>query len=174
MIEEIKKNLLDVFYHLGYVEIGIFLFIFVLFLLVFMLTLISYPKKIISPFLFILSFLILLSTPFVIKVIINEGIYKTQIFYNKAAPLQYANAFLIDIDIKNIGKTEISKCLLSVDVYHSNKNTLQKLKNFVRPQATFKYLVQKKIPINQTKNIVVMIDKYYYRKYPYHLSINCH
>lgn len=173
-MEEIKKNLLDVFYHLGYIEIGTFLFMFVLFLLVFMLTLLSYPKKIISPFLFILSFLILLSAPFVIKVIINDGFYKTQIFYNKASPLQYANAFLIDIDIKNIGKMEISKCFLSVNVYRSNKNTLEKLKNFIHPQATFKYLVQKKIPVNQTKNITLMIDKYYYRKYPYDLNVNCH
>lgn len=173
-MEEIKKNLLNVFYHLGYVEIGIFLFVFVLFLLFFMLTLLSYPKKIISPFLFILSFLILLSTPFVIKFIINDGFYKTQISYNKVAPLQYANAFLVDIDIKNIGKREILKCLLSVDVYHSNNNAIEKLKNFIRPQATFKYLVQKKIPINQTRNVVVMIDKYYYRKYPYHLSVDCH
>lgn len=173
-MEEIKKNLLDVFHHLGYIEVGIFLFIFVLFLLVFMLTLLSYPKKIISPFLFIFSFLILLSAPFIIKVIVNDGFYKTQIFYNKASPLQYANAFLVDINIKNTGKLEISKCLLSVNVYHSNKNIIEKLKNFIRPQATFKHLIQEKIPVNQTKNIVVMIDKYYYRKYPYGLSINCH
>lgn len=173
-MEEMKKNLLDVFYHLSYIEIGIFLFIFILFLLVFMLTLLSYPKKIIFPCLFILSFLILLSTPFVIKFVINDGLYKTQILYNKASPLQYANAFLVDMDIKNIGKKEISKCLLSVNVHHSNKNILEKLKNFIRPQATFKYLVQKRIPINQTKNVVVMIDKYYYRKYPYRLSVDCH
>lgn len=173
-MEEIKKNLLDVFYHLGYIEIGMFLFIFILFLLVFMLTLLSYPKKIIFPFLFILSFLILLSTPFVIKTIMNDGFYKTQIHYNKASPLQYANAFLVDMNIKNIGKKEILKCLLTVNVYHSNKNTIEKLKNFIRPQVTFKYLIQKKIPVNQTKNIVVMIDKYHYRKYPYHLSMDCH
>ncbi|MDO7253245.1 DUF2393 family protein [Helicobacter cappadocius] len=173
-MQEIKKNLINVFYHLGYIEIGIFLAIFVLFLLIFILTLFSYQKKILFTFLFILSFFVLFSTPFVIQIAMDKGFYKTLISYNKASPLQYANAFLIDMDVKNIGKKDISKCLVSVNVYHPSKNTLEKLKNLIQPKAIFKHMIFTALKTNQTKNFVVMIDRYYYRNYPYKISVNCH
>ncbi|PAF53077.1 hypothetical protein BKH42_07800 [Helicobacter sp. 13S00482-2] len=172
-MEELKNNLIYVFYHLGYIEFTLFLIIFLLFLLLFMLSLLAYPKKIIFPLLFILSFVVLFSTPFLIQTAMTKGFYKIQISYNKISPLHYADAFLIDMDITNIGKRNISKCLVKINVYNKSKNKLQRLKNLAQPRAIFKRMIFKHIRINQTKNIVLMIDKYPYRNYPYETSVDC-
>ncbi|PAF43062.1 DUF2393 family protein [Helicobacter sp. 11S03491-1] len=173
-MQEIKNSFLMVFHRLGYLELGLFLGIFIVFLIIFTLGLWFYPKKILSNFLFLLSFLTLISPPFVLQYLMQEKIYKIHISYHKVSPLVYADAFLVDVDVQNIGKATINKCLVSINVSGvKNKNWLARIKNAMYPQKVFTHLFRTKIKVNQTQHLLFMFDNYDYKNNPYTLNIDC-
>lgn len=164
----------EVFNHIGLTEIAIFAVLFLLFLLFFILGMATFKKKIFPKIFFLIAFLMIFSSPFVIKNAMQNKLYKTEIIYNKAYPLHYTDSFFIDMDIKNIGRKEIKKCLVDIQVFHQEKKLADKIKNFLQPIKIFHYPIEGIIKINQTKKFTIMLDNYPYRGYPYKVYTNCY
>ncbi|PAF52272.1 DUF2393 family protein [Helicobacter sp. 13S00477-4] len=174
MIEEIKDLLLMVFYRLSYIEIGLFLFIFIIFMLIFGLGLVFYTKKILSSILFLLAFVVLFSPPFVIRYLMQEKLYKVEVSYNRASPLEYTDSFFIDMDIKNIGKLDIHKCFVKVNVLRSGDRLAVVLRNLFFAEKSFLRSISSVIKPNQSEHFVIVIDDYHYRHQPYKVYLNCY
>ncbi|WP_095296810.1 DUF2393 family protein [Helicobacter sp. 12S02232-10] len=173
IIQEIKALFLTVFHRLGPIEIVLFLSIFVVFIFVFTLGLIWHSKRLFAQFCFLLSFVILFSSPFLIKYLMQEKIYKIQISYYRSSPLQYADTFLVDMDIKNLGKKDINKCIVKVDIFRKGTDFMNRLKNIFYPEKSFTHLIEEKIRINQTHHFLIMIDDFYYKTAPYKVGTDC-
>lgn len=170
---EIGDLFLLVFYRLSYIELGIFFGIFVCFLLFFILGLVFYSNKFLLGILFSLSFLILFSSPFIVKYLMQEKLYKIQVTYNKAAPLEYTDTFFIDMNIKNIGKKTLYRCLVNINILGTKISLFKNFKYFIYPQKVFSQVLERKISVNETQHFLVMFDDFYHKNSPYEIQVNC-
>ncbi|PAF47801.1 hypothetical protein BKH46_02920 [Helicobacter sp. 12S02634-8] len=172
-IHEVKKHFLAIAGQLGAIEIALFVGIFVIFVLIFILGVAWRANKPARSVLFLLSFLILFSTPFVLSYLMQEKIYKIQTTYYQAKPMQYADGFLVDMDITNIGKRSIKQCIVRIEVFHNQNRWIDKLKNMLWAQESFVYHLTQKIPVHHTQHFIVMIDGYGFKHKPYKVGTSC-
>lgn len=172
-MHEIGNLFLLVFHRLGFIEILIFFGFFACFLLFFILGIAFYSKRFLSAMLFLISFLLLFSPPFAIKYLMQEKLYKIQVTYAKAAPLQYTDTFFIDMNIKNIGRKTLHRCLVHINVLEAKTGLLQRFRDFIYPQKVFSQLLTQKININETQHFLVMFDDFHYKDNPYEVQVNC-
>ncbi|PAF44858.1 hypothetical protein BJI48_02415 [Helicobacter sp. 11S02596-1] len=172
-MSEIKNLILMEFHRLTSIEIVLFLAIFVIFIFIFTLGLVWHSKRFLPTFLFLLSFVILFSSPFLIRYVMKEKIYKIEVSYQRSSPLQYANAFLIDMDIKNLGMKNIHQCIVKIDIHKNATNTFNRFKNMFFPTKSFKHFINEAIPTHQSRHFVIMIDDFYDKHSPYKVSTDC-
>ncbi len=115
-----------------------------------------------------------LSMPFVLKFLLTQTIYPIETRILHANPLNYSNAFSLQVEVKNISKFSLNKCFLRLEVLKNPHNFVEEraFKLFVKKsyEKTFK----EKILPKESKVLSFFIDNYPYSKTaPYQVSSFC-
>ncbi|WP_033603577.1 DUF2393 family protein [Helicobacter pylori] len=115
-----------------------------------------------------------LSMPFVLKFLLTQAIYPIETRILHANPLNYSNAFSLQVEVKNISKFSLNKCFLRLEVLKNPHNFVEEraFKLFVKKsyEKTFK----EKILPKESKVFSFFIDNYPYSKTaPYQVSSFC-
>ncbi|WP_033760280.1 DUF2393 family protein [Helicobacter pylori] len=115
-----------------------------------------------------------LSMPFVLKFLLTQTIYPIETRILHANPLNYSNAFSLQVGVKNISKFSLNKCFLRLEVLKNPHNFVEEraFKLFVKKsyEKTFK----EKILPKESKVFSFFIDNYPYLKTaPYQVSSFC-
>ncbi len=115
-----------------------------------------------------------LSMPFVLKFLLTQAIYPIETRILHANPLNYSNAFSLQVEVKNISKFSLNKCFLRLEVLKNPHNFVEEraFKLFVKKsyEKTFK----EKILPEESKVFSFFIDNYPYSKTaPYQVSSFC-
>ncbi|WP_033772262.1 DUF2393 family protein [Helicobacter pylori] len=115
-----------------------------------------------------------LSMPFVLKFLLTQAIYPIETRILHANPLNYSNAFSLQVGVKNISKFSLNKCFLRLEVLKNPHNFVEEraFKLFVKKsyEKTFK----EKILPEESKVFSFFIDNYPYSKTaPYQVSSFC-
>lgn len=154
--------------------LSVLVFCFCLFLFLFFLTLGFYflKKKVIASLFFVVSFACLVATPFVIMISAQMFFYKIEIVRNDSKPLTYSNSFFIDMEFKNQGKRNFDRCLIVVVPERKVKNLKNKILDFIKPLASYKYHFRETIKVKQTFYIQKFLS-YHYREYPFKITLDC-
>ncbi len=112
--------------------------------------------------------------PFVLKFLLTQTIYPIETRILHANPLNYSNAFSLQVGVKNISKFSLNKCFLRLEVLKNPHNFVEEraFKLFVKKsyEKTFK----EKILPKESKVFSFFIDNYPYSKTaPYQVSSFC-
>ncbi len=112
--------------------------------------------------------------PFVLKFLLTQAIYPIETRILHANPLNYSNAFSLQVEVKNISKFSLNKCFLRLEVLKNPHNFVEEraFKLFVKKsyEKTFK----EKILPKESKVFSFFIDNYPYSKTaPYQVSSFC-
>ncbi len=115
-----------------------------------------------------------LSMPFVLKFLLTQAIYPIETRILHANPLNYSDAFSLQVGVKNISKFSLNKCFLRLEVLKTPHNFVEEraFKLFVKKsyEKTFK----EKILPKESKVFSFFIDNYPYSKTaPYQVSSFC-
>ncbi|WP_033760820.1 DUF2393 family protein [Helicobacter pylori] len=115
-----------------------------------------------------------LSMPFVLKFLLTQTIYPIETRILHANPLNYSNAFSLQVEVKNLSKFSLNKCFLRLEVLKNPHNFVEEraFKLFVKKsyEKTFK----EKILPEESKVFSFFIDNYPYSKTaPYQVSSFC-
>ncbi len=145
-----------------YIGIGI---VGIVFLLLFILSLILLFKKPFLGFLiFLLSFLILPFGIFGIKDFLNQTLRKSEFVIKKAKPLHFSNSLLIEAQIRNLSKIDFRQCFIQLKII---KKSNSKLKNFLftlKPLQIKTIYLYKPIPKNSSYILKKILDNVTYNK----------
>ncbi len=102
--------------------------------------------------------------PFVLKFLLTQAIYPIETRILHANPLNYSNAFSLQVEVKNISKFSLNKCFLRLEVLKNPHNFVEEraFKLFVKKsyEKTFK----EKILPKESKVFSFFIDNYPYSK----------
>jgi hypothetical protein len=119
-----------------YLALGIvaLLFLFLLFLS-FMMAKRFWSATIIG----LLSFIILLSGPFVAKILLDMSVRKVEIIEPDIRALKYVDSILIKGKLKNAGHVKITSCDMKVSIILKGANRYKQIQNQLKPYKVYHY-----------------------------------
>jgi hypothetical protein len=124
---------LGIFDYLGLSLVAI-LFLFLLFLSFLI------KKRLISATVVgILSFVILFSGPFVLKILLDKSVRKVEIIDPDIRALKYVDSILIKGKLKNVGNVKITSCDIKVAIVLKAKNSFKSFQNSLKPYKVYNY-----------------------------------
>ncbi|CAK00103.1 DUF2393 family protein [Helicobacter acinonychis] len=115
-----------------------------------------------------------LSMPFVLQFLLTQAIYPIETRILHANPLNYSNAFSLQVEVKNNSKFSLNKCFLRLEVLKNPHNFVEEraFKLFVKKSYTKTF--KEKILPKESKVFSFFIDNYPYLKTaPYQVSLFC-
>jgi len=124
------------FQHLGfydYIGLG---FVGIVFLLLFILSLILLFKKPLLGFiLFIISLFVLPIGIYGVQIFANKTIRKSSFIIKEAKPLHFSNSLLLEANIKNDSKTDFKICLIRIKIVKKSKSKIKDFLYSLKPFA---------------------------------------
>lgn len=124
-----------------------------------------------SVFIFILSLILLLIGPFVIKHYLDEYLRPTQntvILVNK---LTFSDALVVTGEVKNTSKMNYSVCSTEIIVHKSSDSSIKTIINKLKPLRKQTISINEPLEVNATKDLRIVFDNYKYTK-DVNVSIN--
>ncbi|WP_158654732.1 MULTISPECIES: DUF2393 family protein [unclassified Helicobacter] len=171
-MKEVLGSVKEIIQNIDALSALIFLFCILLFFVFLALGFYFLRKKIIAALFFLISFFCLVATPSIIALSEKLFFYKIEILRNDSKPLVYSDSFLIDLEFKNQGKREFDKCLVVIIPERKNQNWENKILDFIKPLASYKYKVKERIHINQVFYIQKILP-YKHRDYSFKMTLDC-
>lgn len=144
----------------------IFLICFIVFVCLYMIgCLLARVRFFIPQFFKLLAFLVFFATPVGMYYVSQEFFYKTQANYRMNKSLEYAPAYFVDAEIKNIGKREIGKCVYVLNVIRNPIYPKNKILNFFSSLHTYRYEFDTSLKAGQTQNFKTTFNDFDYKHY---------
>ncbi len=151
------------FKHLGpydYMGLGV---VGIVFLLLFILSLILLFKK---PFLgfifFILSLMILPFGIYGVYTLSNKTIRKSEFQIKKIKPLHFSKSLLIEARIKNLSKSNFKMCLIHLKIVKKSNSKLKKFLYKLKPLAIKTIYIYKSIQKGSSYTLKKILDNVIY------------
>ncbi|WP_240328985.1 DUF2393 family protein [Helicobacter suis] len=127
-----------------------------------------------STLLHLIALVFLLGTPFGVRYILEQQLFKIQATVQQAFSFTYTSAFVAKVRIKNEGYLPIRKCFLRLDVLLPSTNKFQSFlhqwifaHSYIQPFQLF-------LPPHKEQNLVMNIEPYPYKQASFKLSSTCH
>ncbi|BDQ26492.1 DUF2393 family protein [Helicobacter heilmannii] len=131
-------------------------------------------RGLVSSFFYILATLCILGTPFTVRYLLEEQLFKIQTDIREAFSLTYTNAFMAKVHVKNVGHLAINQCILRLDILHPSYNKFQEYLHKWVFAHTYTQSFKVQIPPKQAKDLVMDIENYPYKQAPFKLSADCY
>lgn len=113
----------------------------------------------------LLAFLVFVCIPVGMYYASQSFFYKTQTNYRMNKPLEYAPAYFVDVDVKNIGTKEIGKCVYILRAIRNPKYPKNQILNFFSPLHTYRYEFKTSLKVGQTQNFKATFNEFDYKYY---------
>ena len=153
------------FKHLGpydYIGLGI---VGIVFLLLFILSLILlFKKPIIGFVLIIISLMFPPLGIYGIKTLLDKTIRRSEIKIKKVEPLHFSNSLLVEANIKNLSKREFQMCLIKLQVIKKSNSKLKRFLYALKPLAIKTIYLYHPIKENSSYHIKKILDGIMYIK----------
>jgi hypothetical protein len=122
----------------------------------------------------ILSFVVLFSGPFVVKILLDKTVRKVDIIDQDIRVLKYIDSMLIKGKLKNVGNVKITSCDINVSIILKANNTFKQIQNSLKPYKTYSFTKILNIVPGQNKEFRIEIKHFNIKKrYKTQLSTVC-
>lgn len=144
----------------------IFVICFVIFVCLYVIgCLLARVRFFIPQFFKLLAFLVFFSIPVGMYYVSQIYFYKTQVTYRMNKSLEYAPAYFVDGDVKNLGVREIGKCIYVLKAIRNPAYPKNKILNFFSPLHTYRYEFKAPLKVGQTQNFKATFNEFDYKYY---------
>lgn len=144
----------------------IYIICFVVFVCLYLIgCLLARVRFFVPQFFKLLAYLVFFSIPVGMYYVSQHFLYKTQVNYRMNKSLEYAPAYFVDADVKNIGTREIGKCVYVLKAIRNPLYPKNKILNFFSPLHTYTYEFKTSLKVGQTQNFKTTFndfDHHYY------------
>ncbi|STQ86600.1 DUF2393 domain-containing protein [Helicobacter muridarum] len=179
-----KEKIIIFFSHLHTYDLLLFASLLMLSLCFMFLSFIAFRYKIISVALFFIGFVAVICLPFVMRYIMDEIFYKIDIKVQYDRILRYSDIYKYNATITNIGKRNISGCIISHNILYEtqNQSLINKYKNmllnYIKPKKTYMKNIPMDLKVGQSLDVSLQsqefIDEYPYRDQKHETKIECY
>ena len=158
MIENVKTLLVQTISYLSLYEIATLLAIFFIFIMLFTLGLLLRGRKFIARFFFFLSILVVCSTPFALRYVMQKVLYTSE------------------GDITHNGKVDVNECSIVVnEVRDENGIMLFKILNSIIPKSSSSTNIELDIGVGETKSFAVIVPNIKAKEpFLYRIYVDCY
>ncbi|MDE7235182.1 MAG: DUF2393 domain-containing protein [Helicobacter japonicus] len=176
MIENVKTLLVQTISYLALYEIATLLAIFFIFIMIFTLGLLLRGRKFIARFFFFLSILVVCSTPFALRYVMQKVLYASEVNITSAHAMQYTNGFFVAGDITHNGKVDVNECSIVVnEVRDENGIMLFKILNSIIPKSSSSTNIELDIGVGETKSFAVIVPNIKAKEpFLYRIYVDCY
>ena len=176
MLEKLKTLLIQIISYLSLYEIASLLVIFFVFIMFFTLGLLLRGRKFIARFFFFLSILVIFSTPFVLRFLMQKVLYTSEVNITSAHAMQYTNGFFVAGEITNKGKIVINECYIAVNEVRDEKGSkAMKILNSLFPKSSSGISIEIDIEVGETKNFAVIVPNLKAKEpFLYRIYVDCY
>ncbi len=170
----LKALLLDVSLHITFVEMGIFMLGFLVFVLVVFVALIFWHNRLVFFIASILEVCILASIPFGMAFVVRHYIFPIDILSSHLNPLTYTTGFSFKFEFKNKSKHNIKECVFSVVALREEKTKGDKIRNIFLPLGSGSASIKLDLKPHQSYVWSGIIDGYNFPNQSYKTALDCH
>lgn len=164
MIEKYKKLLLEVLDQLHSYDYIAFAWVGLLFLFLLILAILVRKRTLLSVFIMLLAFIILLLGPFATYETVRFLLYKTETKVTEQKQLVYSNALVVKGNITNKGLENISRCIVKTKLVKPSDNVFMQTINSLKPIKKKTTLLEKEIAVKQESEFKVIFEPFTYSK----------
>jgi len=169
-ILELKIALKEYIASLGmydYIGLGV---VFLLFLLLFFISIMARKKPIVATIIGFMSLVILFFGPLISKIALDMSVRKSEILELKTKQLQYVNSLLVNAKIKNRGLVTFNECDIKIKIIKKSNNKIKAIKYRLKPLKKYTYNKKVNLAPSSQVPIKIIIDDFKV-KLPYELKI---
>jgi hypothetical protein len=161
MFYDLRQRFLDYIEYLTIYDYFALSWIGLLFFLSVVISLLLIKKNIILSFIVVLfSFIMLLISPIVIKVVFDQDIKKVELSDQKIDRLGFSKILVVKGSIKNISKIDFKKCRVLASILEENQNSYQKYINYLKPLRKKSIVIEKELKREDSYSYKIVFEDF--------------
>lgn len=133
---------------------------FLFFITILLSILMAKKSPIFSILIFMISLMLLLIGPFVLKHYLNEHLRPSFSTLIETKKLNFSDTLIVTGSVKNISKNSFSICKIDVAVLKSSDNSIENLLSRLKPLRKKTIVIDEVIETNRTKEFKAIFDGY--------------
>ncbi len=169
----IKQDLLNYIHHLTlyeYVAFGWVVFFFIT-LLIFSI-IIANKKPLLATILIVFNFSLLILSPILIKILMNNTIKKSEVKILNQEHLKFSKSIIVQGEVINKGKIDFKECEIKGRIYKISSNSLKNFLYKLKPLKKKKIILKKRLPKKASLEFRLVFNNFVYPKNDFNVTVN--
>lgn len=162
-IETLKAYILNYIHHFSMYDYIAYAWLILLFFVTILLSiLIAKKSPIFSILILLISLALLFIGPFFLKYQLDTYLRPSLVTNVETKKLTFSDSLIVTGTIQNLSKKEFSTCDIDIKIIKTDKNSIKKFINKLKPLRKKTISINEHIEVNATKDFRVVFDRYTY------------
>ncbi len=175
ILKDLKYAIIDYAHHLSIYDYFAYSWVAILFLFLIILSFIFISKRTnFAILLFFTATLILILSPIVIKLYLNQTIKRVELIDKDIKHLQFAKMLVITGKIKSDSKVEFQKCRIFAFITKKSSNKYKKILYKLKPLRYKSIVIKQQLKKGQSLRFKISFKNFNKKDYETNLYIECY